>query len=1461
MIDQSTLDLRGDRRAEEILARIREESRDESEKGLWFEELFMRIALQERELDIGEIWRWVDWPMREELTGLDGQDIGIDLVARHLTGKWVAIQCKCYDLKHKLGKGEVDKFLGGSQQGVFELRWIVTTCQWGPNAKKAIRRAKPQVSRIDFSRFYDVQVSERIRERPVQEPWELQKVAIEDTIEGLKNHNRGRLVMACGTGKTFTALRVCEDVVEDNQRILFAAPTIALVSQARREWLRHTRRESLECLVVCSDSSAGGRHENEDMSVSELECPVTTDPAAIAQVLKKEEPTRVVFCTYHSLQRVIEAQKQHGAPEFALAIADEAHRTTGITEQKVSGQKVNFRDFHDEQSLQASKRLYMTATPRIYTASSKRNMEGRGYEVVDMGDSKVYGPEFHCLPFATAVDNGMLSDYRVIVLGVSHGGVTPGLKRRLERIGEQEGQNYVGSVDEMTRVLGVSLAVNGVTEGDEVERPSKLRRTMAFANSIKRSKWFAEALMEPEVLRRVTRQMEEGKAMKVVARHLDASASARKRHQELRALANANKESECRIVCNVKLFTEGVDVPSLDAVAFLDPRESHVDVVQAVGRVMRRAEGKRFGYIVVPVIVPPDADVVDALIDGPEGYKTVGRVLRALQAHDGRLAKDPEMFVKIYEARFTQGEGLGPGGEAGPYPQSLDLQEVGQNIYAHVAAASGLGKPGALVADEIGYAVRRASYILKESTLETALGDALDLMPKEDGGAKGICTIAALLLCNACLLHRRLRDTSGMRFILRLTRVGGASNPKEMLEAAWESILEKDYAPVFKPALAVLKALPETETVASVIRELAECANRIADSLSELGYDHAGPLYHRILGSAKSDGAYYTNNISALMLARLALWDDFIDWSDREAVRNLKIIDPACGTGTLLMAALQTVKSRIGETSEIDEQEHDALHKELVERVLCGLDINQHAIQLAACNMTLGAPTVDYEQMNLHAMQHGLNGEGEARAGALEILATIKGEATRDNFLALTQSVRGLEHLDAQHVTMGGGGEDFPMQDVDLVIMNPPFTDNAKRGRKFGKKVLRKMQDRELHIRNEIAATDGTAGDAITTNSISTFFTPLADMLLKSGQATLAKIVPTTACIGADGRKERQFLAERFHVERVITSHDPKRINFSDNTSIHESLLICRRSAMKESNETEFVALSRMPEKWEDAIEVADLISGGQVGEWGSVTKWPRDRVASGDWSPVQWFSGVLTNACKEIENLKGLDKLGQRHTTGPTGRAAQDSWKRCPNEDDPRAVQIFDSISGDLRKTMAAEPEQWVAPGGRREHLWQRVLSGSGHLFVATRMNTQSGRVSAIYSQQKTFGFGWIPVSVSDEREGKALCVWWNSTLARLLLLNRRAKTLTYPKWSVKHILSMPVPRLESAAVRELVSAWDKTCRTEFLQMKYGDEDKARRVIDDAVAEVVGLEKDKVSGWRCLLAKEPTVSGERHIG
>ena len=1453
---QASLDLGGGPIAGDILDRIRNESRDQAEKGRWFEQLFMRLALQQPEFEIDEIWRWPDWPEREALTGLDGRDMGVDLVARRTSGEWVAIQCKCYDDRHTLGKGEIDKFLGGSQQPIFRLRWIVATCRWGPIAERAIRNAHPQVTQIDFRQYLNVQVEEQDARRPVQEPWPLQEEAIDDAIAGLANHDRGRLIMACGTGKTFTALRVAEQIVEDGQRILFTAPTIALVSQARREWLRQTTRR-LECVVVCSDRTAGGRNENEDIRISELECPVTTDPAEIAWSLDGEGATRVVFCTYQSLGRVTEAQASHGAPAFDLAIADEAHRTTGALIDRGrsrSARKVDFQEFHDDTRLHAHKRLYMTATPRIYTQRSKRKLAQHGVDVVDMGDYHVYGPELHRLPFAKAVENRMLSDYRVIVLGMSEGSVTPGLRRRLEGLDPSTKRKQAPTTNDMTRVLGVSLAVNGVTEGRALEQPGKLPRTMAFANSIVRSKWYAEALMESEVLRATTRRMRTGRAMKVVARHLDASASALKRNQELRALAHADREGECRLLCNVKLFTEGVDVPSLDAVAFLDPRDSQVDVVQAVGRVMRKAPGKRFGYIIIPVVVEPGRDVAAALERGTEGYRTVGRVLRALQAHDGRLAESPANFIKVYEQKKDRAPGTSSGGEVreteGDYIQrDLELKEAEQGIYAHVAAASGLGKPGQLVADEITDAVRRASAVLQEESMEGPLADALDLAPENDGGAKGVCTVAALMLCNACLLQRRLRDEPEMKTIVRLDKVAGARHPRDVLEAAWDAILEKDYAPVFRPALAALGALREGKAIDDAIRMVAECANRVADSLSDLGYDHAGPLYHRILGSAKSDGAFYTNNLSAVMLARLAFTRDLIDWSDPEAVAKLRIIDPACGTGTLLMATLQTIKARVAESGEMSDEEPNALHKRLVEDVLCGLDINQHGVQLAACNMTLGAPTVDYARMNLVTMPHGPQSDGSPKGGSLEIL-TAATDAL--DLHAMTAPRRSLETLDAAQVD---DSEEirFPLQDLDAVIMNAPFTDNRKRSRKFGAEAIKAMQQHELDIRNRLLARDPAAGGVITTNSIRTFFTPLADQLLNRESGTLAKVIPVTACTGASGLDERRFLAERFHVERIVTTHDPKRINFSENTGIHESLLICRRHPEGERPPTEFVSLRVMPDNADEAIEAAEAIASGQTGQWGNVHHWPADRVRAGDWTPAQWYDGALAETAWDVEANALLEPAALRFEIGPAGRRIQDAYEVCDGEQ-PGALPGFHSVSSKLRRTLLAEPDVHYRPKAAKRSLADRYEAQRSHLLVPMRLDTISGRLTGLWTKQPSFGW-WVPIAVEDEHTAKALAAWWNSTPVRLMLLNRRGRKLTYPVWQLTHLREIRIPRRDNPAWTSLKAAFDQACETELLPMKHAEECEARKIIDEAAASTLGIGPDVLADWRRRLAAEPTIT------
>lgn len=1482
--------------AGQILERIRRESRSEHEKGRWFENLVVRLIRGEPEFEAEGVYRWTDWPERKRLTGLDGKDIGIDLVVSLKSGEWVAVQCKCYDdEKYRVEKKDIDSFLAVSGRDPFGFRWIVATCGWSANAEAEIGGQKIPVSRIDFQKYARVRVdASSPRTRPNRDIWPAQEDAVRSVTDGLLAYDRGQLVMACGTGKTFTSLRISERHVKTGGgRILFLAPSIALVSQARTEWLRHCTRP-MRTLLVCSDSTAG-RGSDEDIGISELACRVTTDPEKIAQELKSGldgSATTAVFCTYQSLYQVSRAQRDYGAPAFDLTIADEAHRTTGVDRGGSAdggagrGKRRDsyFQMVHDPEILITKKRLYMTATPRLYTAQSKTALHSRGYAVVDMDDYSAYGPVFYRLSFKDAVNAGMLSDYRVIIMGTSESDVSADLHRLVALVARGETSDkkqHVFTLSDVTRLLGAALAINGITKGSDEDRPKILARTIGYANSISRSRTFAQAMQLPELYDSIAKRKARDEAAaadlattshpitKPDVKHLDASSSAIERNRELLSLEQATPASP-RMLCNVRLFTEGVDVPSLDAVIFLDPRDSQVDVVQAVGRVMRSAAGKRFGYIIIPVSVPAGGGLLDALESGSDGYETVGRVLRALQSHDGRLSETPLRFVRV----------VGPGASPGRGPDALPpdpgiqtilgLEDVSEKFYTKVVAASGLGNPGLLTSQSIEYAVRHAAGIFERTGLGERIAGALELVYEDkNADGKNVCTVSALLVTNACLLHRRLVDVPHMTGLASLNSVGKSRDPGGLLQGAWYSILRKDYSPVFEPALRVLQTLPSGTAVDNAVKIMADCANRLADSLSLLGYDHAGPLYHRILGTASSDGAYYTHNVSALMLARLALSEDFTDWDDADAVRKLRIMDPACGTGTLLMASLQTIKSRMGQ--DADSAAGITLHRTLVEDVLCGLDINRYGIQLAACNLTLGAPTVDYNRMNLMTMRHGPQSDLSVRSGSLEILRITdnKGDTLRE----FVQPLQNLDYLEAEHVNKTTP-TDFPMAGLDLVIMNPPFTDNQKRSRKFSKEVVKRMQSHELAIQREVRNRDRSAGNALTVNSIRTFFTPLADKLLDSKRGTLAMVLPVTACTSASGTSERKFLAERFHIECIITTHDPKRVNFSYATSIHECLMICRRCSDGNSHAndgssrsnadlrspTKFFSLRKMPGNASEAIKAADAIvsSGSDAESWGKSYMWPTSRVMSGDWTPVQWYDASLADIILNIiEDSPLLEKIGPRYKIGPAGQMIRGTYDKC-SDGDSGSVRIFDSISSKIRSTIYGTPEYSRRPKPGQLKLAAKCWAQRSNLLVAARFRTTNGLLTALWTDQPSIGSGWVPVQTRDEFSSKALAVWWNSTPVRLMLLNRRGKMLTYPSWSLEHLREIKIPKPDNPNWSALKKAYEKTRNTELLPMSRAPEDPARRIIDAAAARVLGVDKSVVYDWSRRLSLEPTITN-RH--
>ena len=1251
---QSTLDLRLNETVGEAYERILRDATSNAEQGFWFEHLFMTCVRELREFEIVNIWPWRDWPDREAVTGRNRRDFGIDLVAELASGDLVAIQCKCYRPGHRVSKQDIESFIAEARPGWFDLRWIVSTSEWTSTAESSIEGQSPPVRRIDFLNFLDRTIKE-FTTPETREPKPLQEGAIDAACEGLSNPNvdRGKLIMACGTGKTYVSLRIAERLVPDNGSIVFAAPSISLVSQARREWLTYTNRP-MSSLVVCSDRTAGGRGESYEAGPDDLVCPVESEPCRIAEHLGRTSGVKVIFTTYHSLGKVVDTQRLAGVPIFDLAIADEAHRTTGVGSRAID--KVNFQLFHDAEALIARKRLYMTATERIYTRRSKNVLSERGVDVVDMGDVHVYGPALHHVRFKDAVTQGELSDYRVIVLGVHESNLTPSLREAAET---QEAEKAKIDRSAAARVQGTIMAMNGFVEGNESEKPDVLRRTIAYASNVARSKWFASSASNKSIRAAISKKFAYGQGgLRLNAVHLDAKSSALNRSVELRRLNDAGDNNEARLISNVRIFTEGVDVPALDAVSFLDPRNSQIDIVQAVGRVMRRAEGKKFGYIIVPICIPEGVDnIADTLAQREDGYRAIGEVLRALQSHDERLADQIANYLIVAETdpnsslQPPRDDVLREDTEEYGAP-SFDLQPVEtEDLFTHVVSASGLGKPGQMTAMTIEGGVKRAAaYLMQDDEAIELLRDTLELAP--DADAKEVATVAALLLCNACLMHKRLKsDAEGMAMLVGLDSVMRANDPIESLIGPWETILERDFEPIFRPALAVLQAIPRSIYANYAIQAITECANDLADEVGDLGYDHAGPLYHRILGSAESDGAFYTKHISALMLAGLALSPDLIDWSDIEAVKRLRILDPACGTGTLLMAALKVIKDRALAAGAVNETEVDDLHRHLVQHGIHGLDINYQATQLAASSLTLGAPSVDYESMHIHTMQHGPQADGSVKLGSLELLIDCVRGAQPD---LLSHA----KHAPLTHNVDGTDGKEPEIRDVDLLLMNPPFTNNKKRSKRYGAANAKLMQQREGRIKGRVSELDAMAGAAIDSNSAESFFAPLAESLTRDDGGVMAQVTPTAACIGAAARSKRITLADRFHVDSVVTSHDPKAINFSENTDIHESLLVLRRRDDGNFNApTKFVSLKRMPTSAREVSEFTESLSSDRETVWSAVYEWPHERIMQGDWAPAQWFDGSVTLIVDRLNKNPKLNLAGELAKIEPASRRTTDAF------------------------------------------------------------------------------------------------------------------------------------------------------------------------------------------------------------
>lgn len=645
-----------------ILEKYRNISFSERDKGDRFERLMQAYLRTDPKYahQFSHVWLWNEFPSRSDL---GGSDTGIDLVALTHDGDYWAIQCKCYQEDTMIDKATVDSFLSTSgrtfrndrfQTTAFAQRlWISTTNRWSSNATEAIQNQDPPVVRINLHDLLAAPIDWEQLESGVHgeaartKKHDLlphQKIVVEKVQKHFKSQDRGKLIMACGTGKTFTSLRIAEHETKGKGLILFLVPSIALLGQTLREWSTHAEKP-LNAIAICSDPEVtkqkNKNSEIDGLSVVDLAFPASTKSDYILhqfeQIKKRgNDGLTVVFSTYQSIEVVARAQREwmkKGFPQFDLIICDEAHRTTGVS---LAGEDESaFVKVHDADFIKAKKRLYMTATPRLYSDDAKGKAAQAEAILCSMDDIKIYGSEIHRLGFGEAVEQGLLTDYKVLILTLSDQDVPPAVQRMISggqfEINTDDASKIIGTINALSKQF---LGDNGVTKTTD---PEPMRKAVAFCANIETSKKIANTynLANEAYLSQLPAE-KKAEMVTIEARHMDGTMSAPQRDEMLAWLKADTENNECRIITNVRVLSEGVDVPSLDSVLFLSARNSQIDVVQSVGRVMRRAHGKKYGYIVIPVVVPADVEPEVALNDN-ERYRVVWTVLNALRAHDDRF--------------------------------------------------------------------------------------------------------------------------------------------------------------------------------------------------------------------------------------------------------------------------------------------------------------------------------------------------------------------------------------------------------------------------------------------------------------------------------------------------------------------------------------------------------------------------------------------------------------------------------------------------------------------------------------------------------------------------------------------------------------------------------------------------------------------------------------------------------
>ena len=1645
-------------RLEELIAHV-EEASGQRTGGRWLERATVEAAKLIKEWDIAESWSWDDWPERQkQFPVTSDRDIGVDVVAvRRSDGQHIAIQCKARQLDEQgagnpIGKSEIDSFANASAGPFWAERWVVTngSVSMGANAVQALSmhdKGKP-IKQVNIAHDLRQQLESVTSGQDDCSHCEssdndvtarqskscMQREAVSDSVRILREHEqsnsgglpigqaRGKIILPCGTGKTRISLRIVEELTPRGAVSVVLSPSIALVAQIRREYLQHAH-VPIRALAVCSDETAGYDARKEDtrdsekdptvdsgnVSAKEVKGLVTTKSCEIAKWMRAGEGSEdisVIFGTYQSGHRIAKALSITGITVSVL-IADEAHRTAGLrrsrarSTEKREEDEQPLRDFtlcHDNDAFPAKYRVYQTATPRIYDLGKAGWRSNDEWLIRTMDDESTFGVDLYRKSYVEAVENGWLADYRIIAIGINDLEAYE-QANQLARQTDMKSRRPLTSKDYM-QGLAFAMAMGGATQA-EGSSQVPIKSCIAFMNTVDKSKNMAKALQTEPVREWLANWLSANDMGRPVSpytlEHLDATNNVTARDNAKQRLADASVEQPHGII-NVGIFGEGTDAPSLSAVGFLEPRKSPIDVIQAVGRAMRTMPGKETGYIICPIVIPPNVDPELWLsVSDKREWEELGQILLALRAHDQRIedsleemldlrlpptpdagraivaipdretgrvsyhehegasgetreavnrvldgssttAKEfqlvPDVVVSnapldqqpthiisgvqkddgskelridaVVRDKPKPGEMLGSvdyerskkraldmingktgnrlRGQEKPAKPSRDEQSVmkvfeelkwdenSNAIKMNLLAKSGLTN-NRIVRDLnlLEGGVKEAAHHLESDCLKPVLDRhfGLDNLKSDQKRADG-CTIAALLMMNAAMLHQRIANGRWISGVDDLETVSSDVNVVRRVTRQWNEIIERDFKPVMQPAREVIYLIEDTGKLGGLeraLRHLASEAARIAETYADMGADHAGALFNRVMGDQASDGAFFTRPAAASLAARLTL--DAVgqaDWSDEATWRANKVVDLACGSGTLLAAMLTEMKRRARELGA-NERKVGQLQRLAVEKTIKGMDINPVSLQLAASQLTAGNQGIRYREMGLHLMPYGPNGDesSESRAGTLELLGQ-RAMVTHDGTMEI-----GDEGIGSREVWVRDG-DDAELEDAveaatesRVVIMNPPFTNRANMGQKFPTEAQRRLRSRVDTLENALTANDPAMSDFANKNAIAPLFNALADKCLSTTDSVFTSIRPSVNLSAPSAINERRETARRFNIRTVVACHVPTQVNMSQGTGINECIVVASRHDGP-ATPTRFIALDRMPADDEEVADLHAQIQACEVGNlangWGEVSFWPAERIETGDWTPGIWRSPALAEAgCRFASDseLGTLSDSGFAASRTDLGSAAGYQMVELGAEGSFEALY---SGGKDSQTRIQSRPNSnWVpkkrgsgqASNGMKQDT-DPILRKAGHLLIASSQNAKSARLTAVASDSPYIGSGWLPVSGLSPVEAKSLAVFINSTPGRLQLMRNAGRTPSWPQYRPKGVGSIRIPNIKDERILGILSScWERTKDIEVPQFGEG-ECEVRRLWDEAVAEAMGWDPDELSRLRHLLHREPHV-------